>query len=68
MKIISIINNKGGCGKTATTGILSQLLAAKGKKVLAVDLDQQCNLSMMLGCFSRDSDDVINGITAPNHD
>lgn len=65
MKVISIINNKGGCGKTATTGILSQLLAAKGKKVLAVDLDQQCNLSMMLGCFSRDSDDVINGITAP---
>lgn len=65
MKVISVINNKGGCGKTATTGILSQLLAAKGKKVLAVDLDQQCNLSMMLGCFSRDSDDVINGITAP---
>ncbi len=63
--IISVINNKGGCGKTATVGIVSQLLAAKGKKVLAVDLDQQCNLSMMLGCFYRDSDNIIQGIEQP---
>ena len=47
-KVISIINNKGGVGKTTSTGVISQLLAFLGKKVLVIDLDQQSNLSMML--------------------
>ncbi len=64
-KIISIINNKGGVGKTTSTGIISQLLAYLGKHVLAVDLDQQSNLSMMLGQYDEDSPDIIEGITIP---
>lgn len=60
--VISIINNKGGVGKTTTTAILSELLSCLGKKVLAIDLDQQSNLSMMLGCYHEDPDDVLNGI------
>ncbi|MCM1162242.1 MAG: ParA family protein [Roseburia sp.] len=38
-KTISIINNKGGVGKTTSTSIISELLAYLGKKVLVVDLD-----------------------------
>lgn len=60
-KVISIINNKGGVGKTTSTGVISQLLAFLGKKVLVIDLDQQSNLSMMLDCYINDSPDVING-------
>ena len=49
-KIISIVNNKGGVGKTTITWNLSDALARQGKKVLVIDFDPQCNLSIaMLG-------------------
>lgn len=64
--IISIINNKGGVGKTTSAAIISEILAYLGRKVLVVDLDQQSNLSMMLGQYREDSDAVINGIAAPD--
>lgn len=46
--IISIINNKGGCGKTTTTCNLAAALGKAGKKVLVVDIDSQCNTSEKL--------------------
>lgn len=46
LKIISVFNNKGGVGKTTLTFHLAHALAAQGHKVLAVDLDPQCNLSI----------------------
>lgn len=64
-KIISVINNKGGVGKTTSTSIISQLLAYLGKRVLAIDLDQQSNLSMMLGQYDEDNSEIINGIENP---
>lgn len=64
-QIISIINNKGGVGKTTSTSIISQLLAYLGKRVLAIDLDQQSNLSMMLGQYDEDNPEIINGIENP---
>lgn len=48
-KVFSIINNKGGTGKTTTTLNLGGALAQIGKKVLLIDLDSQCNLSTSLG-------------------
>ena len=57
---ISIINNKGGVGKTTSTGIIAELMAYLGKRVLCIDLDQQSNLSMMLVCYTEDPEPVIN--------
>ncbi|WP_054637777.1 ParA family protein [Thalassobacillus sp. C254] len=39
---------KGGCGKSTTTGVLAHLLAQDGNRVLAIDLDSQGNLTEML--------------------
>jgi len=49
MPIISIVNQKGGTGKTTTTLNLSSALAKLGKKVLAIDMDAQGNLGYSLG-------------------
>ena len=48
-KIISLINLKGGVGKTTTTVALAEFLTfEKRKKVLVIDLDPQTNATVML--------------------
>lgn len=44
-KIVSLFNNKGGVGKTTYLYHIAHCIAARGKKVLMVDCDSQCNLT-----------------------
>ena len=52
MSIISVVNQKGGTGKTTTTLNLGSALAKLGKTVLAIDMDSQGNLGYSLGLES----------------
>lgn len=46
---VAVANNKGGAGKTTVIAHLAEALAARGRRVLAVDMDPQANLSRRLG-------------------
>ena len=49
LQIITVMNFKGGSGKTTTAAHLSQYLALHGYRVLAIDLDPQASLSALFG-------------------
>ena len=63
MRCIVIANKKGGVGKTTTTQNLAAALAAHGKKVLAVDMDAQANLTRAWGVGNTEKSilDVLRG-------
>lgn len=57
---ISLFNHKGGVSKTTTAFNLGWMLANKGKRVLLVDCDPQCNLTgMVMGFKGTDDFDAI---------
>ena len=49
MQVISVVNFKGGSGKTTTASHLAQHLALKGHRVLAIDLDPQASFTTLCG-------------------
>lgn len=57
--ILSVVNQKGGVGKTTTAVNLGAYLARRGKFVLLIDLDPQCNATSGLGI---DHAQVENGV------
>lgn len=54
MMVLSIVNHKGGAGKTTTTINLGAALAADGYKVLLIDFDAQGSLSYSLGAADNE--------------
>ncbi|MDF1837225.1 MAG: ParA family protein [Planctomycetota bacterium] len=58
MQILTFVNQKGGCGKTTTAINLAGALAARGERVLVVDLDPQAHATMGLGCDGSEGDTV----------
>lgn len=57
MQILSVVNFKGGSGKTTSAAHLAQHLALKGHRVLAIDLDPQASLTALHG-IQPELDDV----------
>jgi chromosome partitioning protein len=49
LQVVSVMNFKGGSGKTTTSAHLAQYLALRGYRVLAIDLDPQASLSALFG-------------------
>ncbi|MFL2935802.1 MAG: AAA family ATPase [Myxococcota bacterium] len=64
MRVISVVNQKGGCGKTTTAVNLAGALAADGARVLVVDMDPQAHATLALGIDPDETSENLFDILA----
>jgi chromosome partitioning protein len=64
MRVIAIVNQKGGCGKTTTATNLAGCLARDGARVLVIDIDPQAHATLALGIDPEDLDENLYEVLA----
>ena len=62
MRTIAVVNQKGGVGKTTSVANIAAALAAKGLKVMVIDLDPQAHLTIHLGAEPQNVKQGVYGV------